>query len=125
MVGNFQTRLKPFGIKVGELTGDSQMTKQQIALSSPHQKNGTLSLARVLIPAILTLFALSSHLLHDDRGPVLEAIIARTIRCMEQTNGYVPFPTTRTLPLSSAWMKRRAYSISTPLTGLVPSIVHV
>ena len=31
MVGNFQTRLKPFGIKVGELIGDSQMTKQQIS----------------------------------------------------------------------------------------------
>jgi len=31
MVGNFQTRLKPFGIKVGKLTSDSQMTKQQIA----------------------------------------------------------------------------------------------
>ncbi|EDQ98075.1 uncharacterized protein LACBIDRAFT_150719, partial [Laccaria bicolor S238N-H82] len=31
MVGNFTARLKVFGIKVGELTGDSQMTKQQIA----------------------------------------------------------------------------------------------
>ena len=31
MVGNFSSRLGVFGIKVGELTGDSQMTKQQIA----------------------------------------------------------------------------------------------
>ncbi|KAH9976666.1 hypothetical protein BGW80DRAFT_1111262, partial [Lactifluus volemus] len=30
MVGNFSLRLGPFGIKVGELTGNSQMTKQQI-----------------------------------------------------------------------------------------------
>lgn len=29
------------------------------------------------------------HLLHDDRGPVLEAIVSRTIRRMEQTNDYV------------------------------------
>lgn len=31
MVGNFSSRLKVFGVKVGELTGDSQMTKQQIS----------------------------------------------------------------------------------------------
>lgn len=29
------------------------------------------------------------HLLHDDRGPVLEALIARTIRQMEQTKDFV------------------------------------
>lgn len=29
------------------------------------------------------------HLLHDDRGPVLESIIARTIRRMEQTHDHV------------------------------------
>jgi len=31
MVGNFGSRLAPFGIKVAELTGDRQLTKQQIA----------------------------------------------------------------------------------------------
>ena len=31
MVGNFNSCLRPFGIKVGELTDDSQMTKQEIA----------------------------------------------------------------------------------------------
>ncbi|RUS34406.1 hypothetical protein BC938DRAFT_480599 [Jimgerdemannia flammicorona] len=31
MVGNFETRLKPYGINVAELTGDRQLTKQQIA----------------------------------------------------------------------------------------------
>ena len=31
MVGNFSSRLAAYGIKVGELTGDSQMTKQQIS----------------------------------------------------------------------------------------------
>lgn len=29
------------------------------------------------------------HLLHDDRGPVIESIVARTIRRMEQTQEYV------------------------------------
>ena len=31
------------------------------------------------------------HLLHDERGPVLESVIARTIRRMEQTSEYVRF----------------------------------
>jgi pre-mRNA-splicing helicase BRR2 len=29
-VGQFGKRLEPFGMKVGELTGDSQMTKEQV-----------------------------------------------------------------------------------------------
>ena len=32
------------------------------------------------------------HLLHDDRGPVLESSVARTIRQMEQTQELVRFP---------------------------------
>jgi pre-mRNA-splicing helicase BRR2 len=31
MVGNFSKHLKVFDVKVGELTGDAQMTKQQIS----------------------------------------------------------------------------------------------
>ena len=31
MVGNFAKRLEPYGLRVGELTGDSQMSKEQIA----------------------------------------------------------------------------------------------
>lgn len=31
MVGNFGNRLKPYGVQVAELTGDRQLTKQQIA----------------------------------------------------------------------------------------------
>ena len=31
VAGNFSNRLSPFGVKVSELTGDHQLTKQQIA----------------------------------------------------------------------------------------------
>lgn len=96
MVGNFNSRLNRFGFKVGELTGDSQMTKQQIAetqmiVTTPEKwdvitrKSSDTSytnLVRLLIVDEI-------HLLHDERGPVLEAIISRTIRRMEQTNDYV------------------------------------
>ncbi|KIY72493.1 putative RNA helicase [Cylindrobasidium torrendii FP15055 ss-10] len=96
MVGNFSTRLAPFGIKVGELTGDSQMTKAQIAetqiiVTTPEKydvvtrKNTETSYFNLVRLIIID----EIHLLHDDRGPVLESIVARTIRRMEQTNEYV------------------------------------
>lgn len=96
MVGNFTSRLKSFGIKVGELTGDSQMTKQQIAetqiiVTTPEKYDvvtrkstdtSYFNLVRLIIIDEI-------HLLHDERGPVLESIVARTIRRMEQTQEYV------------------------------------
>ncbi|KAH9059761.1 putative RNA helicase [Lactarius vividus] len=96
MVGNFTARLSPFGIKVGELTGDSQMTKQQIAetqiiVTTPEKwdvitrKNSDTSYTNLVRLLIID----EIHLLHDERGPVLESIVARTIRRMEQTSDYV------------------------------------
>ncbi|CAK5277379.1 unnamed protein product [Mycena citricolor] len=96
MVGNFTARLQVFGIKVGELTGDSQMTKQQIAetqiiVTTPEKwdvitrKSTDTSYTNLVRLIIID----EIHLLHDERGPVLESVIARTIRRMEQTNEYV------------------------------------
>lgn len=96
MVGNFRERLAPFGITVGELTGDSQMTKQQIAetqiiVTTPEKwdvitrKSTDTSYTNLVRLIIID----EIHLLHDERGPVLEAVIARTIRRMEQNGEYV------------------------------------
>ncbi|TFK70690.1 Sec63-domain-containing protein [Pluteus cervinus] len=96
MVGNFSKRLSPYGVTVGELTGDSQMTKQQISetqiiVTTPEKwdvitrKSTDTSYTNLVRLIIID----EIHLLHDDRGPVLEAVIARTIRRMEQTNEYV------------------------------------
>ncbi|KAJ7125480.1 putative RNA helicase [Mycena crocata] len=96
MVGNFSARLKAFGITVGELTGDSQMTKQQIAetqiiVTTPEKwdvitrKSTDTSYTNLVRLIIID----EIHLLHDERGPVLESIVARTIRRMEQTSEYV------------------------------------
>ncbi|KAG6857079.1 hypothetical protein H0H87_009640 [Tephrocybe sp. NHM501043] len=96
MVGNFTKRLEVFGMKVGELTGDSQMTKQQIAetqiiVTTPEKwdvitrKSTDTSYTNLVRLIIID----EIHLLHDERGPVLESVIARTIRRMEQTNEYV------------------------------------
>lgn len=61
MVGNFTSRLKDYGIQIGELTGDAQMTKQQIAatqiiVTTPEK----LSPGSKQIQATPTLFGLSS-----------------------------------------------------------------
>ncbi|KAI0731785.1 Sec63-domain-containing protein [Fomitopsis betulina] len=96
MVGNFSSRLGVFGVKVGELTGDSQMTKQQIAetqiiVTTPEKydvitrKSTDTSYTNLVRLIIID----EIHLLHDERGPVLESIIARTVRRMEQTGDYV------------------------------------
>ena len=129
MVGNFSKRLEPFGMKVNELTGDHQLSKEQIyetqvqccgvkvelfwvyiyshTRTQTHihththththtQTHTRISQVIVCTPEkwdIITRKAQGGfsslvglviidevHLLHDDRGPVLEAIIARTRR---------------------------------------------
>ncbi|XP_065882563.1 U5 small nuclear ribonucleoprotein 200 kDa helicase-like [Dysidea avara] len=92
MVANFTKRLAPYGITVGELTGDHQMNREQIEATqvivcTPEKwdiitrKSGermyTQYVGLVIIDEI--------HLLHDSRGPVLESIVARTIRQVEST----------------------------------------
>lgn len=90
MVGNFGARLKPYGVNVAELTGDRQLTKQQISetqiiVTTPEKwdiitrKATDRSYTRLVRLIIID----EIHLLHDSRGPVLEAIIARTIRQMQ------------------------------------------
>lgn len=91
-VGNFGKRLESYGIKVSELTGDRQLTKQQIAdtqiiVTTPEKwdvitrKSNDLTYTNLVRLVIID----EIHLLHDDRGPVLESIVSRTIRRTEQT----------------------------------------
>ncbi|KAJ1551678.1 DEIH-box ATPase, partial [Nowakowskiella sp. JEL0078] len=93
MVGNFGTRLKDYGIKVAELTGDRSLTKQQISetqiiVTTPEKWDIITRKAtdRSYTNLVRLIIIDEIHLLHDDRGPVLEGIVARTIRNMEQTN---------------------------------------
>jgi len=96
MVQGFSQRLELFGVTVKELSGDSQLTKQQIdetqiIVTTPEKwdivtrKSGdrtyTQNVRLVVIDEI--------HLLHDTRGPVLEAIVARTLRQIESTQELV------------------------------------
>ncbi|KAH6898951.1 Sec63 Brl domain-containing protein [Thelonectria olida] len=91
-VGNLGKRLASYGIQVSELTGDRQLTKQQIAetqiiVTTPEKwdvitrKSNDLTYTNLVRLIIID----EIHLLHDDRGPVLESIVSRTIRKVEQT----------------------------------------
>ena len=91
-VGSFGARLAPYGIKVAELTGDRQLTKQQIAetqiiVTTPEKWDVITRKATDLsYTNLVRLICIDEiHLLHDDRGPVLESIVSRTIRKTEQT----------------------------------------
>ena len=97
MVGNFSSRLsEAYGINVRELTGDMNLTKSeiedtQIIVTTPEKwdiitrKSGD----RTYTQKVRLLIIDEIHLLHDDRGPVLESIVARTVRQIEV--GYMKF----------------------------------
>lgn len=96
MVNNFGNRLAPFGVKVAELTGDRQLTKAQIAetqviVTTPEKWDIITRKAtdRSYTNLVRLIIIDEIHLLHDDRGPVLESIVSRTIRNIEQTQEHV------------------------------------
>jgi pre-mRNA-splicing helicase BRR2 len=93
---NFQRRLDKFGIKVMELSGDQNLTRQQIKdtqiiVTTPEKwdivtrKSGERTYTQLVRLIIID----EIHLLHDSRGPVLESIVARTIRQVETTQEMV------------------------------------
>ncbi|EGG19291.1 DEAD/DEAH box helicase [Cavenderia fasciculata] len=96
MVQNFSNRLKDYGIVVKELTGDQGLTNKQISetqiiVTTPEKwdiitrkagERAYTSLVRLVIIDEI-------HLLHDERGPVLECIVARTLRMVESTQEMV------------------------------------
>lgn len=86
-VREFQRRLDYLGIKVEELTGDSNLSRRQIdqtqiLVSTPEKWDvitrkaaDTASYIRLVRLLIID----EVHLLHDQRGPVLESIVARSL----------------------------------------------
>lgn len=92
MVGNFSKRLSSYNIVVSELTGDHQLTREQInatqvIVCTPEKwdiitrKGGERTYTQLVRLMIFD----EIHLLHDERGPVLEALVARSIRNIETT----------------------------------------
>jgi pre-mRNA-splicing helicase BRR2 len=95
VTGNLENRLKILGITVKELTGDvhlskSQIEQTQVIISTPEKwdiitrKTGE----RLFVEKVKLIIIDEIHLLSDSRGPVLESIIARTIRQGEAGQGH-------------------------------------
>ena len=119
MVRNFGGRLEPLGISVKELTGDMQLTKNEIMktqvtadlwnlfydievvlltgvggilliysllqmlVTTPEKWDVVTrkSTGDVALTQIVRLLIIDEvHLLHDDRGSVIESLVARTLR---------------------------------------------
>ena len=94
-VGNFNYRLKKFEINVKELSGDVNLSKKEfeethVIVSTPEKwdiitrKTGEKSFTDLVKLIIID----EIHLLHDLRGPVIESIVARTIRRTEKDEEY-------------------------------------
>ncbi|KAK4370819.1 hypothetical protein RND71_010294 [Anisodus tanguticus] len=96
VVGNLSRRLEHYGFTVKELSGDQSLTRQQIEetqviVTTPEKwdiitrKSGDRTYTQLVKLLIID----EIHLHHDNRGPVLESIIARTIRQIETTKEHI------------------------------------
>ena len=92
MVGSFGKRFAKYHLTVSELTGDNQLSREQIAqtqiiVCTPEKwdiitrKGGERTYTQLVRLVIFD----EIHLLHDERGPVLETLVARSIRNIETT----------------------------------------
>ncbi|KAL3528461.1 hypothetical protein ACH5RR_007783 [Cinchona calisaya] len=96
VTSTFSHRLSPLNIIVRELTGDMQLTKNeleetQMIVTTPEKwdvitrKSSDMSLSMLVKLLIID----EVHLLNDDRGPVIEALVARTLRQVESTQSMI------------------------------------
>ncbi|XP_061176706.1 activating signal cointegrator 1 complex subunit 3-like [Saccostrea echinata] len=97
MVRNFGGRLEPLGIAVKELTGDMQLSKSEILktqmlVTTPEKWDVVTrkSTGDVALTQLVKLLIIDEvHLLHDDRGSVIESLVARTIRQVESSQSMI------------------------------------
>ena len=96
VTGAFSRRLAPLGITVRELTGDTQLSKKeleetQMIVTTPEKwdvitrKGGEVSVASALRLLVID----EVHLLNDERGPVIETLVARTHRQVETSQSMI------------------------------------
>ncbi|KAH3668467.1 hypothetical protein OGAPHI_002221 [Ogataea philodendri] len=97
IVEKFSKKLAWLGIQVRELTGDMQLTKAeimttQIIVTTPEKwdvvtrkSNGDTE----LVEKVKLLIIDEVHLLHEDRGSVIETLVARTLRQVEASQSMI------------------------------------
>uniref|UniRef100_A0A158Q7W7 Activating signal cointegrator 1 complex subunit 3 n=1 Tax=Elaeophora elaphi TaxID=1147741 RepID=A0A158Q7W7_9BILA len=92
MTMNFAKRLSPLNLRVRELTGETTLSRKEIAetqmlVLTPEKWDVVTRKAsdEALTKMVRLLIIDEIHLLHDDRGPVIETIVARTLRQVEMS----------------------------------------
>ncbi|CAN6808070.1 unnamed protein product [Brassica oleracea] len=96
VVDTLSKRLKDYGVTVKELSGDQSLTQKeieetQVIVTTPEKwdiitrKSGD----RIYTQLVRLLIIDEIHLLNDSRGPVLESIVARTLRQIETTKEHI------------------------------------
>jgi antiviral helicase SLH1 len=97
IVEKFSSKLKWLGIQVRELTGDMQLTKAeilttQIIVTTPEKWDVVTRKGNgdnELIDKVQLLIIDEVHLLHEDRGSVIETLVARTLRQVESSQSMI------------------------------------
>ncbi|KAI3400666.1 hypothetical protein diail_2378 [Diaporthe ilicicola] len=97
ITGKFNKRLSWLGIRCREYTGDMHLTKAevvatQIIVTTPEKwdvvtRKGTGDTE--LVQKVRLLIIDEVHMLHDERGAVLESLVARTERQVESTQSLI------------------------------------
>ncbi|CCH60480.1 hypothetical protein TBLA_0C06880 [Henningerozyma blattae CBS 6284] len=97
IVEKFSKKLKVFDVKVRELTGDMQLTKAeiietQVIVTTPEKWDVVTRKANGdndLVSKVKLLIIDEVHLLHEDRGSVIETLVARTLRQVESSQSMI------------------------------------
>ncbi|CAI5530093.1 unnamed protein product [Closterium sp. Naga37s-1] len=96
MAAAFGRRLAPLGLSVRELTGDMQLNKRemeetQMIVTTPEKWDViTRKSSDVSMASLVRLLVIDEvHLLNDDRGPVIETLVARTLRQVESSQSMI------------------------------------
>eukprot|EP00850_Spirogloea_muscicola_P016834 SM000140S00583 [mRNA] locus=s140:13532:28767:- [translate_table: standard] len=96
MAAAFSRRLSMLGLTVKELTGDMQLSKReleetQMIITTPEKWDViTRKSSDVALASLVRLLVVDEvHLLNDDRGPVIETLVARTLRQVESSQSMI------------------------------------
>lgn len=125
------SRLSWLGISVRELTGDMQLTRAeifntQVIVTTPEKWDVVTRKANGgndLVSKVRLLIIDEVHLLHEDRGAVIESLVARTLRQVESTQSMV-----RIVGLSATlpnYLDVAEFLRVNPMSGLFSLTIHL
>ncbi|CAD8152858.1 unnamed protein product [Paramecium pentaurelia] len=94
IVEKFQTKLRYLGVRVKEFTGDMQLSKKElqethIILTTPEKWDVITRKTNQISEQLKLLIIDEVHLLNDERGPILECVVARTLQQVQRAQRHI------------------------------------